>query len=281
MPDPCSTSTWSWRLNANRVDEAIDTHPRARRRWYQIDGERISEVGQVNDSEAVLTLLGTFASRWRLQTDDLRAVRTALGQEIFDAFCRSFVQSDRLTSLAQLQLLNKEALPLESVASGRNTLTVLWLTVAKLREMAIVLRDLRSALAKRGWLDSDSEPVRRLRDFESRWEENALYRALRNTGAFHVDLPVIRAGVENLLSRPGPVQLAEGTGGTDHEMSLSIGSEALLLGLHDDPEVLRSALRAVHPDHKVYLALQELFVLALEKGDVALEQSEWPGPELP
>lgn len=236
---------------------------------------------QVNDSDAVLTLLGTFASRWRLQANDLSAVRAALGQEVFDAFCRSFVQSDRLTSLAQLQLLNKEALPLESVASSRNTLTILWLTVGTLREMAIVLRDLRAALAKRGWFDSASEPAKKLRNFESRWEENALYRALRNTGAFHVDLPVIRAGVDNLLLRPGPVLLAEGTGGTDHEMSLSIGSEALLLGMSDDPEVLRTALKAVHPDHKVYLALQELFVLALEKGDVALEQLDWRESEVP
>lgn len=239
-----------------------------------------SEVSNADNSDPVLTLLGDFASRWRLQTDDLRAIRAALGHEVFDAFCRSFIHSDRLTSLAQLLLLNHQALPHESVAYGRNSLTILWLTVGTLREMALALRDLRSALAKRGWLDSASEPLKKLRDFESRWEENALYRALRNTGAFHVDLGVIRGGVEALLSHPGPVLLAEGTGGTDHEMSLSIGAEALLLGLHDDAEVLRAALRSVHPDHKVYLALQELFVLALERADILLEQSAWPGSEL-
>lgn len=237
-------------------------------------------MSHVDDSDAALTLLGDFASRWRLQADDLRSVRAALGPEVFDAFCRSFVHSDRLTSLAQLVLLNHQALLHQSVAYGRNSLTILWLTVGTLREMALALRDLRSALAKRGWLHSDSEPLKKLKDFESRWEKNELYRALRNTGAFHVDLDVIRGGVEALLSRPGPVLLAEGTGGTDHEMSLSIGAEALLLGLHDDAEVLRAALRSVHADHKVYLALQELFLLALEKADISLDQSPWPGSEL-
>jgi hypothetical protein len=237
-------------------------------------------VSQAQDADVTLTLVGDFSARWRLQADDLRSVRAALGDDVFTAFCRAFVHADRLTSLAQLLLLNFEKLPHGSVAHGRNTLTILWFTAGTLREMALALRDLRAALAKRGWLDLTSEPVKKLRDFESRWEENTLYRALRNTGAFHVDADVIQAGVEALVSRPGPILLAEGSGGTDHEMSLTIGAEALLVGMHQDSEVLRQTLRSVHPDHKVYLALEELFVLAIQKADISLEQSEWPGSEV-
>jgi hypothetical protein len=235
-------------------------------------------VPEAERSDPGLTLVGDFASRWRLQADNLEALRDALGAGLFDALCTCFVHSDRLASLAQLLLLNHSQLPHASPAYGRNNLTIIWLAAGTLREMARATAQLRSALARRGWLEPNSEPIQKLRDFESRWEQSPLHRALRNSAAFHVDLSVITKGVGQLLLRPSPVLLAEGNGPTDHELSLSIGVEALLLGVDDDTQAVSTALRSVHPDHKTHLALQQLFVEALEKADVALRETPWPSP---
>lgn len=144
----------------------------------------------------------------RLEIDDFASFRSALGEEILSAFCRCFVQADRLTSLAHFTRLLQQHCAPDSVAVTRDLYTMAWFAVGTLREYGKAIQKLRTAFAKGGILEKDSDEWKRLLEFEKRWERDPAYFKLRDLIAFHVDPDdeIIPRGLDELAKKP-PVTL--------------------------------------------------------------------------
>lgn len=155
---------------------------------------------------------------WRLEVYDFAKLSDAIGGDVMQAFARCFVHSDRLVSLTHLGALSAQSFPQASVTHTRNLHTMLWFVVGTLRELATVLRGLRSALAKRGFRDFPREPWLSLRGIETRWEDSELYRKLRDRVGFHVDDDVIAAGLQRVAAQ-STVLIARGDGKREHQTS--------------------------------------------------------------
>ncbi len=104
----------------------------------------------------------------RLEIDDLASFRSTLGEEILSAFCRCFIQADRLTSLMHFVRLLETHCPHESVAVTRDLYTMTWLAVGTLREYGKAIQKLRSTLAKARLFDKNSDEWKQLLEFEKR-----------------------------------------------------------------------------------------------------------------
>ena len=105
---------------------------------------------------------------------------------------------------------------------SRDLIAMVWFTIGTLREPALALKDLRSALKKRGLLDSGSAPWVTLREIEARWDRNKFYRDLRNRAVFHIDKEIINAGLTNMLKDSGVVPFAEGDGRKNIRSQISV-----------------------------------------------------------
>ena len=224
----------------------------------------------MGDGPATVTWRRHDDARWRLEASDLSSLAAAIGTDLLKAFCRCFVHCNRLVSLAQLVLLNAEHVRLDSVPGGRNARTIVWLAAGTLRELSLSLQALRSELRRRQWLDLDVTALETCRALEVRWQEDDQHRQLRNQVAFHVDADVVARGIDTLLSRGGTVALAEGDGPLDQQTSFTIADEAVILGAGDDVESTLASLRDVHTDQRVHLAVQTLFVAAVQRAGVAV-----------
>jgi hypothetical protein len=224
----------------------------------------------MGDPPATVTWRRHDDAGWRLEASDLSSLAGAIGTDLFKAFCRCFVHCNRLVSLAQLVLLNAEHVRLDSIPGGRNARTIVWLAAGTLRELSLSLQILRSELRKRQWLDLDVAALETCRALEVRWQEDDQHRQLRDQVAFHVDADVVARGIDALLARGGTAALAEGGGPLDQETSFTIADEAVILGAGDDVEATLASLRDVHADQRVHLAVQTLFVAAVERGGVAV-----------
>jgi hypothetical protein len=150
---------------------------------------------------------------------------------------------------------------------------MVWFTVGTLRELAIAIRDLRSALAKADLLDANSEPWKRLRDVESRWEDDPFYREMRNIVSFHVDPKVVDKGLEALAEKE-TVKLCEGDGPRADQTSLTLGLEAVFMGCDREEQDFRRFFEKVSEDHGVPRTIQEAFLLALEAARIPVERKE-------
>ena len=227
----------------------------------------------MNEQPATVTWRRHAPQGWRLETAGLPRLAEAIGVDLFKSFCRCFVHCNRLVSLAQLVLLNAEHVHLESIPGGRNARTILSFAAGTLRELSLALQALRSDLARRRWLDLDAKALDTCRALEVRWQEDEQHRDLRNQVAFHVDGLVVGRGIDALRSKGGVVTLAEGDGPLDHDTSFSIADEAVILGADEDVESTLEALKHVHADQRVQLAVQTLFVAALERAGVEVVEA--------
>ena len=171
-----------------------------------------------------------------------------LTRDVMNAFCRCFVHADRLTSTTTCTDVSEKLHGKDSIVFGRDLITMVWFTVGTLRELGSALRDLRSALKKRGLLDSGSAPWVTLRDLEKRWHSH-LYVSMRNHAAFHIDKEIIDAGLTNMLKDSRVVPLAEGDGRKNISSRMSVGTLALHAGLWPELKDL-DALRRDHSHHQ-------------------------------
>ena len=160
----------------------------------------------------------------------------------------------------------------DSIAFGRDLHTMVWFTIGTLRELALALQALRSALKKRGLLDSGSAPWVTLRELEERWEGNEFFRRMRNVAAFHIDEKVIDDGLTEMLKDSGVAILAEGEGKKAVKSQLPIGMLALHNGLGLSLEDYGDFIRIVSEDHGgASWAIQMAFVQACEAAGIPFE----------
>lgn len=208
--------------------------------------------------------------RWKILLRDFRAFRERLGPDVVRAFCCCFVHADRLTSLISFGFLSQQHYGRDAIAFDRNLQSMVWFTVGTLRELASAIRDLRSALAKRGTLQADAPCWVKLREVETRWEDDPFYREMRNIVAFHVDPDVVEKGLAALEDRQ-EVTLCDGEGSKRDDSSLILGWDALFMGIEKDLPDFQRFAATVGQDHGIEGAVQEAFMLALESANIPIE----------
>ncbi len=219
------------------------------------------------NQRGVVLVRESEGQRWRIELEDFADFEQRLGMDVVNAFSRCFVHTDRLTSLKEFWELSERHYRQDSWLLERDRHTIVWFAVGTLRELATAIRDVRAALAKRGMLNPSSEPWIMLRDIEKRWEDDPLYRKMRNVVAFHVDPEVVTEGLQ-LLSRQGRVVAMEGEGPKEQHSWLKLGLEALYMGCDLNADNLPKFMSAVGNDLRVTKVIQEAFILALEAAKV-------------
>jgi hypothetical protein len=230
----------------------------------------------MNSAEPPVVFVREAANeRWRIEAADFARLRSALGPDVTNAFCRCFVHADRLTSLIGFALLSEDRFGKDSPPFQRDLQTVVWFMVGTLRELALAIRDLRSALARRDKLDVTAAPWVLLREVERRWEDDAFNRTMRNVVAFHVDPDMTEKGLE-ALAKQERVVLVRGEGRPQRHTFLSVGLEALFMGSTMDLADFERFMVSVGNDQAVGSAVEEAFVLALNAVGIPFHE-ERPG----
>ena len=211
--------------------------------------------------------------RWEIQLQDLKCFDDMMSRDVLNAFCRCFVHADRLNSTISCMYASRQHHGLESVAYTRDLDTLTWFTVGTLRELALAIKHLRSALKKQSLLDPKSDPWIELSGLEERWERNEFYRKKRDVAAFHVDKKIIDKGLNELVDEEA-VTLAEGQGDKLVHSRLVLGFLALHTGLDMDLDHHRQFLEVVKADHRIAnRAIQNAFVLASGATDVPFHEA--------
>jgi hypothetical protein len=195
---------------------------------------------------------------WRFEMDPA-ALRSALGSDVLTAFCSCFVHSDRLVALTDFGSMSLKRHGEMSVAHTRNLYAMYWLVAGTLRELALSVRQLRSALAKAQLLgDHLGEPWKELQAIE-RWEDDPTRRDIRNRVAFHVDPKAIARGLDELIKVGDRVVVTEGDGPEMYRSFQRLGLEAALQGLGIAQEDLVALVPATAVHQQVPFALQKVF----------------------
>ena len=224
--------------------------------------EATGEMGVQEPHAALVEEPGS--RRWRIELRDLKTFRKTLGADVVAAFCACFVQADRLISLSSFGLLSRMHYPDSSPGSDRNLHTMVWFAVGTLREIALAIRALRSALAKRGLLDATSDAWNALQEIEERWDGDPFFRDVRNKIAFHIDLDMIEAGLV-AMEADGNAILSEGYGREVAHSRFPLGHEALLRGSGKNPADIERFIKTVSEDHgAIHQRIQEVFLQVLD-----------------
>jgi hypothetical protein len=204
--------------------------------------------------------------KWKIELKQFDAFRDRLGADVLHAFGRCFVHVDRLQSLMSLLALSEERYGRDSVTFERNMHTAVLFAVGTLRELASAIRAARSALAKRGLLDANTDPWVKLRAVEHRWENDEFFRERRNTIAFHVDEDVIKKGVDEIIKDPNlEVLLSRGDDRHVEATSISLGYLALINGMGMNLEQYEKFVTKVGEDQGIGEQVQLAFLEALDK----------------
>ncbi len=221
------------------------------------------------DNRPTIKLTGDDTDKWKIELRNFPELEKALGRDVVNAFCRCFVHSDRLTSAISCTDASEQHHGRDSTAFGRDLLSMVWFTIGTLRELALAIRAARTALAKRGWLEPESEHWATLRKLEDRWENDEFFRTKRDVAAFHVDEEVIDKGL-NKLVKDQAIDLAEGRGRKNIDSTLSLGALALFHGLEMDLDDYRAFVEKVDNDqHVVANAIQTAFLRVAEAAGVS------------
>ena len=223
------------------------------------------------DVKPAFSLKETSSGRWKIELVNFQKFDEVLTRDVLNAFCRCFVHSDRLTSTTSCIAASAQLHGKDSIVFGRDLLTLVWFTVGTLRELALTLKALRSALKKRGLLDSGSAPWVTLSELEKRWKRNEFLR-MRNVAAFHIDKKIINDGLTKMIKDSVDVTLAEGDGEKNVSSQTPVGTLALHTGLWpslDDLKGYGEFIRSVNKDHnEASEAIQKAFIQACEKAGI-------------
>ena len=208
--------------------------------------------------------------RWKIELVNFQKFEEMLTRNVLNAFCCCFIQSDRLLSATNCSDASEKLNGKDSVVFGRDLIAMVWFTVGTLRELGQALKDLRSALEKRGLLDSGSDPWVTLRELEARWDKDKFFRKMRNVAAFHIDKKIIDAGLTNMLKDSGVVPLVEGDGRKNIRSQMPVGTLVLHKGLWGSSlDDYGEFISIVGKDSdRASLAIQRAFIQACEKAGI-------------
>jgi len=181
-------------------------------------------------NKPAIKLTGDDTGKWKIELRNFPELDKTLGRDVLNAFCRCFVHLDRLTSITSCTYASEQYHGRDSTAYSRDHMSMVRFAIGTLRELARAIRHARSALAKRQWLQPESEHWAILRKIENRWENDEFFRKKRDVAAFHIDVEVIDKGLNELV-KCRIVNLEEGQGERNVHSTLSLGTLALFNGL--------------------------------------------------
>ena len=92
------------------------------------------------------SLIEEASGRWKIELVNFQKFEEVLERDVLNAFCRCFVHSERLTSTISCMYSSEQLHGRGSIAFGRDLLAMVWFTIGTLRELALALQALRSAL---------------------------------------------------------------------------------------------------------------------------------------
>ena len=231
-----------------------------------------------SDVKPAFSLKEEVNGRWKIELVNFQKFEEVLTQKVLNAFCRCFIQSDRLLSATSCSDASEKLNGKNSVVFARDLIAMGWFTIGTLRELAKALKDLRSAMEKRGLLDSGSAPWVTLRELEERWDRDKLFLKMRNVGAFHIDKKIIEDGLTEMLKDSGVVPLAEGDGRKNNRSQMPVGTLALHAGLWGSSlDDYGEFISIVGKDNdRASLAIQRAFIQACEKAGIPVQESIGP-----
>ena len=190
---------------------------------------------------------------------DLNELENRIGRDALTAFSQCFVHTNRLSSVISCIAASKRCYGEDSIAYHRDVNTMVWLSIGTLREMSRAIFDLRKALMCCNLGIIDSDPWRKLNEFEKRWRNDRL----RNQAAFHVTPEVVKKGLESMRTERW-VTLIRG-GRRSVESSHDLGFLAVINGLELTSEAYGEVLDQVFKDHAIVPdAVAEVFMLTVE-----------------
>jgi hypothetical protein len=182
-------------------------------------------------SGATVRLVETAGGKWSVELVNFPLFYEALGPAVMEGFVRCFIHADRLVSMGSFAGVSRAYYGENSVPFGRDLHAVVWFTIGTLRELALSLRDLRSALVKRGIFNKDSGPWVQFRKLEDRWDGDELFRTMRDKAAFHVDRGLIASGLQTLAREVRDLELSHGEGPKRVGSSFTLGSSVMHNGI--------------------------------------------------
>lgn len=221
------------------------------------------------DNKPAIKVTGDDTGKWKIELRNFPELHKALGRDVLNAFCRCFVHLDRLTSITSCTYASEQYHGRDSTAHGRDHMSMVWFAIGTLRELARAIQAARSALAKRQWLEPESEHWVTLRKIEDRWENDEFFRKKRDVAAFHIDKGVIDKGLNELVKHR-VIDLEEGQGDKNVHSTLSLGTLALFNGLEMSLEKYGDFIVEVTNDEVVVReAIKTAFLHAAEAAGVS------------
>ncbi len=207
---------------------------------------------------------------WRIELTSLAACRQALGPELLNAFCRCFVQVDRLTTVVRAAYLSRMHYAPRSGVYRCDMQTMVYWAVTALHDLTTEIRVLRCLLADRALLDPKSEAWRDLEALEQRWNDDVWVRSLHDAIGSHVQRDVIERG---LAARDGGGHvLAEGQGNSFEYCWNRLSVDALAAGAGMTDRECDRLIDTVGDDRTNWLAIQKVFLLAMAAVGIPLER---------
>jgi len=182
---------------------------------------------------------------WRVEARDPAKLRATLGDVLLIPFAELFVWADRLAAIAQHLHLDSLHVPRESLAAGRNGVTLVAYAVGVIYEASGAILKLRRAGVAR--LIPYSTHWTELDDLRKRWQRLPL-SDLRNKIAFHADPDKIRAGLDRFIRKHRRLPLVEGDGPKRMHSSNSLGPRLLHAGLRYTRRDLRRVSQQITAD---------------------------------
>jgi hypothetical protein len=208
--------------------------------------------------------------RWRIDLNDLRAVREGLGTELLNAFCRSMVAAERLASLVDVSYLSRMNYRDGADESGRHVVALAVCGHRLLSDAIHAIRLLLARAAATGVLDRSSRQWLDLETCADQWQLDRVYALLAEDAARDEEA-TIGKGLAALEARVETV-LCRGRGAIFQQCSGELGPRAWAAGAEVDKDDAEYFITMLSRHRSLPTMIQRLFVLTMEAKGLGLEE---------
>jgi hypothetical protein len=233
---------------------------------------------------------GDWDTKWSIEAPPVAELKRLLGMPLLIELCRLSVAADRLLSLGDFALFNhQQRQDGLDILHARNLQTMFWLVCGTLHEAIDAITE-TEMLGIEGLLASfeDRRPWIELRTFAARWNDDPIYRRVRNKIAFHLDRTAIRKGINKREDSEEPVIWKSGNTKRERSTMFQLPQDCLLSVLFPGDPTEKDASKhfgefsgRVRDAHLGFSGwTEELFVSAVRGASLGLKLIPKPRPVL-